>query len=144
MSKRRVRLGSGLDPHKLAGTIRQIAVADHPLPALVCHLPEHEDSWLHLTAVAGPVVVDAPPMLSGWKLVLGYPTREQPGDLLKRLSITLPAGAGIGQWEAGIYAGIHLPADTPPEAIAALMVSIAQCLQNVGSGQSIETALEYP
>jgi hypothetical protein len=144
MSRRRVRLGSGLDPHKLAGTIRQIAIADPPLPALVCHLSEKEDSWIHLTAIAGPAEVDAPPVLTGWKLMLGYPTGEPPADLLSRLSITLPAGAGIDEWEAGIYASIHLPPDTSPEAIAALITNIAHRLQSIDAAQSIETALEYP
>jgi len=144
MSKRRVRLGSGLDPHKLAGTIRQVALADPPPPALVCHLAGEADSWIHLTAIADPPEADEPLILTGWKLMLGYPTQEPPADLLSRLSIALPAGARVDKWEAGIYASIHLPPDAPPETIAMLITNIAYRVQNVDTTQSIETALEYP
>ncbi len=144
MSKRRIRLGSGLDPNKLAGTIRQIAVTDPPLPALVCHLPEREDSWIQLTAIAEPPEVDEAPVLSSWVLMIGYPSQEQPGALLARLPIALPDGASIDAWEAGVYAIIRLSPDTPVEAIARLVVGISQHVHGVDRIHSIETALEYP
>lgn len=144
MSKRRVRLGSGLDPHKLAGTVRQIAVADPPLPALVCHLVEDEDGWIHLTAITGPSGGHAPAVLTGWKLMFGCSAQEPPSELLRRLAINLPAGAHIDEWEAGIFASIHLPTETSPEAVAALIAAIAHRLQNADAARDIETALEYP
>ncbi|MBN1429224.1 MAG: hypothetical protein JXB07_12690 [Anaerolineae bacterium] len=143
MSRRRVRLGSGLDPLKLAGAIRQIAITDTPPPALACHAPGQEDSWMHLMALVEKPEKDAPTTITGWKLTFGYAFENELGDLPGRSRIVLPAGATIDAWEAGIYASIHIPHDASPDTIANLMLDIAYHLQDIDEPQDVELELEY-
>ncbi|MBN1310802.1 MAG: hypothetical protein JXB30_05220 [Anaerolineae bacterium] len=144
MSRRRVQLGSGLHPHKLAGAIRQIATTDTPpLPALACHAPGHEDSWMHLGPITEASEKGALAPITGWKLTFGYVYDEELGDLPGRSRIVLPTGASIEEWEAGIYASIHIPSDASPDTLANLMLDVAYHLQNLDATQDIEMEFEY-
>jgi hypothetical protein len=143
VSRRRVRLGSGLEPHKLAGAIRQIALADTLPPALTCHAPGQEDSWMHLTALVEAAAGEKQVRVIAWKLTFGYAFEQHLDDLAGRSRIVLPPGAVVGEWEAGIYATINLGGDTPPDTIANLMLDVAYHLQSVDEPQDVELELEY-
>ena len=130
IAKRRVRLGSGLDPLKLADTIQQIRDDELPRPALICHAEGLDHGWVHLQFNT-----------NYWSLIVGYPRQEKPDATLKGLFLEMPFT--ITRWESHLYMEIHVSTSTDPIKIAHTISQLMFTLQSVPPEQTIELALEH-
>ena len=77
-----------------------------------------------------------------WLLTMGYPSKIDPTFVLKDLS-PLSDEITVIEWEAGIHASLNIPNSASYAEVAKLLSSIMTALQNVGTDQIIEVALEY-
>ncbi len=137
-SRRRVRLGSGLDLRKLADTIAHLADSEGAPLALICNLARHADSWVHLSRDPSGEWNGSP----CWKLVAGLPPVESAPTALAAAAVDLPVGARVISWEPGIFVDIALPLNTGPEALARLIVSIITSLHGVTDVAGVEVSME--
>lgn len=142
MTKRRVRLGIGLDAQKLADTIQQTFDAFEDLPGL--SLDAHTESgWLHLSPKAGQDATGNLTHVTGWLLTFGYPHYWEPIEHLSSLKISLPEGGKLTDWEAALFASFWLPPGAPPHDLAVLAIALLRQVQAVSEDTSVEIALEY-
>lgn len=125
-----------MNPGKLTDTIRQIALAEESPPALVCDTPSHDHGWVYLA-----VSHDTPGEWA-WLLTMGYPFSTNPSSALKDLS-PLSDEITVVEWEAGIHARLSIPRSASYAEVAQLLSSIMTVIQNIGTDQTIEVALEY-
>ncbi len=112
-------------------------------PALVCHVPDHDHAWVHLSATVDPAGVDGEPEVLGWTLTLGYPSDAEPWAHFDETALDLPEQAVMLDWSAAIYARLHLPGKTDPTQIAALITRLMTHVQGIAESERIEIALEY-
>lgn len=143
MTKRRVRLGSGLDRQKLTDTIQQAFDAFEEMPGLSINARAMEDGWLHLYPKAGVDAKGEMTHVIGWLLTFGYPHEAEPGEKLAELKSLQAGGVKLAAWEVGLYASYWLPPGTPAEEIAALAIALVRDVQGVADGARVEIALEY-
>lgn len=143
MSKRRVRLGSGLDPQKLADTIQQTFDAFADAPGLSLDAHQVEDGWLHLMPRVSLDIDGNPTRVIGWLLTFGYPHLADPLSQLAELKVALPEKAKLAGWEPELYATLWLPPDLPFDALAALLISLSRQVQGVTDDSHLEIALEF-
>jgi len=143
MTKRRVRLGSGLDRQKLTDTIQQAFDSFEEMPGLSINAHAMEDGWLHLYPKAGVDAEGEMTHVIGWLLTFGYPHDGEPGRKLSRLAMLGAEGVKLAAWEVGLYASYWLPPGTPPEDIADLTIALMREVQGVSEEAHLEVALEY-
>jgi hypothetical protein len=143
MTKRRVRLGSGLDPQKLTDTIQQAFDAFEQMPGLSINAHAMEDGWLHLYPKAGFDAEGEMTHVIGWLLTFGYPHEEAPEEKLAGLKSLQAGGVKLAAWEVGLYASYWLPPGTPAEELAGLAIALAREVQGVADGAHVEVALEF-
>lgn len=141
--KRRVRLGSGLDPQKLADTVKQAGDTFERYPGVSVDAHGVDEGWIHVVPQAGQDDGGNPTRVTGWLVTFGYPHGRTPAESLAQAGITLPEGHKLAGWEAGMYASLWLPADTSPDAIADLIIALARDLHHATGEQHVEIALEY-
>lgn len=138
---RRVALGSGLDPGKLADTIRQIATSDPPLPVMICQADDNPDAWVHLTLTLN--VHQDPPTPAAWVLMFGFPVRGDAKAALTVSGVLLPSGSEITSVQPGVHATLNIPFTTSLDEIAETIQQIMVRLQRVRAAAAVELALEY-
>lgn len=141
--KRRVRLGSGLDPQKLADTVKQAGESFERYPGVSVDAHGVDEGWIHIVPQAGQDGNGDPTQVIGWLVTFGYPHDEPPADKLGETKIALPEGYKLAAWEAAMYASLWLPADTSPDTIAHLIIALARDLHRTTNEQHVEIALEY-
>ncbi len=127
MARRRILLGSGLNPDKLTETIRQMGPED----TLICDVPGEEHGWAHLRTHDGR-----------WLLTTGYPSDEEPDPLLTARGIMLPEGGQIAGWRAGVYVAFRLPAGVGPRDLASLIEACIRLLHGMASNSAVQISLE--
>lgn len=143
ISKRRVRLGSGLDLNKLADTIRQITLTEGQTPDLICNAPGHDHGWVHLSARTGTQEEANRQEILGWVLTLGYPSERDAGIMFEETGLDLPDGTHTISQTANVYVKLLLPSETSPTEIAHIVRHIMVNIQHVEIDEKAEIALEY-
>lgn len=142
MTKRRVRLGIGLDRRKLADTVEQAFDSFAEMPGL--SLDAHtEDGWLHLFPKAGFDAQGEMTSVIGWLLTFGYQHEVEPGEALAAQAISLAEGVRLAGWESGLYASFWLPPTMAPDEIAGLAIALVRRVQGVPDDSQVEVALEF-
>lgn len=142
MTKKRMRLGIGLDRQKLADTITQACDSFKQMPGL--SIDTHtEDGWLHLFPKPGHDSEGKLTHVIGWLLTFGYPHDEEPGKLLTTRNVEMSGGVKLAAWEAGLYASYWLPPKMPSEEIADLAIALVQRVQAAPEEAHVEIALEF-
>jgi hypothetical protein len=132
-----LRLGSGLDPRKLAETIVQIAPDNDGPLALICDAPGFSHGWIHLSAG-----VPDDPAAGGWMFQAGFPTSQAPAEALTSAGFPLVGEIEVVAWEPNLYVSLRLPSDLPADAIARLIVATMRHLQHVPQQAEVRVALE--
>ena len=143
MTKRRVRLGIGLDWQKLADTIQQAFDTFEKLPGLSVDAHQVANGWLHLIPKSGHDAEGNLTRVIGWLLTFGYPHGEEPLKELAGLSGLRAEGIKLAGWEPGLYASFWLPPEMPSQEIAALAITLVREVQLVPDDAHVEIALEY-
>lgn len=143
MTKRRMRLGIGLDQQKLADTIRQVFDTSENLPSLTLDVHAMDDGWLHLTPQTSREASDNPAEVIGWLMTFGFPHSAQPLSKLAELDIKLDEGGKLASWESGLYVSLWLPPGMSFADIAQLAIELITKLLAVPSDAHIEVALEF-
>ncbi len=136
MTRRTLSLGSGLNPIKLADSIRQIRADKPPNGALVCHAEENEHAWVHLRVA--PEAHEAP---AHWHLNVGLPTDASEADIRNGDAGNLAVFVG---WNPGIEATLHLPMTVEPLTLAQYIGYLMTTIQLTTEQQSIRINIEYP
>jgi hypothetical protein len=143
MTRRRVRLGIGLDQQKLSDTIRQTFDSFKELPGLSIDAHTVENGWLHLTPKASEDAAGNLTHVIHWLLTFGYPGDAEPPQELTAPSVALTALVKLANWQPGLYVSYWLPAETPADDIAALAIALIREVQGVPESAHVEIALEY-
>lgn len=136
MARRTLSLGSGLNPAKLADSIRQVRAGDPAGGALICHAEDNEHGWIHLAVTPETYEVTA-----HWHLNIGVPADTREADVTSgRAGIT----SVLTGWNPGIEATLHLPLTTEPLALAQYIIYLMTTIQKTTEQQTVRINIEYP
>jgi hypothetical protein len=120
-----------------------MAISEGKSPSLICHAPDVDHAWVHLSIEHDVEAGTGSPQRPAWKLALGYPSEQAPPVAFEQAALTLPEGTTILDWSARIHAGLRLPGEVSPTRIAVLIEDIMIHIQRTSASESIELALEY-
>lgn len=137
-----MRLGSGLDPAKLADTLRQPDLASGKA-VLACVSPDVDHAWVQLTADPHAPLVGNDPSNYDWHMTLGYPSGEEPHTEFTSAGFDLPSGVRVVEWQAGLFVKLALPGVIEASNLAELIIVAMQRIQFVGRTDPVEITLEY-
>ena len=137
IAKRRLQLGSGLDPRKLAETVAQIAPAGDASQALICDAPGFSHGWIHLARG-----LPDDPQADCWTFQAGFPTGQAPAEALTSAGFPLGDSIEVEAWEANLYMSLRLPSTLPADTIARLIIVTMRHLQNIPHQAEVHVALE--
>lgn len=113
-------------------------------PALICHAPAYDHSWVHLSVDNKPEGSNQESATAIWRMTWGYPFEHPPEkSLLKLGAFVLPEQARITNWSAGICATLEMDGETNPLQIANLVREIMTQVQMIPDDEPVEVVLEF-
>jgi hypothetical protein len=135
-ARRRISLGSGINPVKLVDTITQMAREESENPRLICQSRVSE-AWCQLDRSA-----EGSERQSSWLLQCGFNVDGTPENVLDALFQGLELEYRVLRYDAGIGVTLLFLGQTSIETIGDAIILVVTVLQHA-NGDDIELSLEF-